>query len=344
MQQWINGVLHDLSQQATWSIDWEVDIGGKDRTGVLRPYLIDISVTDKAGTTSDSCSLTLDDTGGQIALDMEGLDITVVLKGREVFQGTIETARSTGSRGGGRLIPITAKGFDTRGKAKQIQSFHKDDATLGEFMEEAAKRAGFSIRLDPSLASIRAPYWSAQHESFLDIGERLAREINGTFKLRGREAVLVERGSTSLASVQGIVGPGGNVINWDLAPFTGRGAWRKSKARYFDRATAKFVEEEIEIESDDDAPDSNNIIRLPLADKDQAKRRTKGRKGEAKRDKGGGNVTLDLAPEAQAEGIFILSGAKPDIDGPWRIDSVGHRANRSGGSTTQLDLKEPGAK
>ena len=40
MQQWINGVLHDLSKQATWSIDWQVDIGGKDRTGILRPYLI----------------------------------------------------------------------------------------------------------------------------------------------------------------------------------------------------------------------------------------------------------------------------------------------------------------
>ncbi len=120
MKQYINGLLYDLSAPPAWSVDWEVEIGGKNRTGMLRPYLIDISVTDKAGTTSDSCSLTLDDTGGQVALDMEGLDITVVLKGHEVFQGTIETARSTGSRGGGRLIPITAKGFDTRGKAKQI--------------------------------------------------------------------------------------------------------------------------------------------------------------------------------------------------------------------------------
>ena len=166
MQQWINGVLHDLSQQAAWSVDWEVDIGGKNRTGMLRPYLIDISVTDKAGTTSDSCSLTLDDTDGKIALDMEGLDITVLLQGQEVFQGTIETARSTGSRGGGRLIPITAKGFDTRGKAKQIQSFHKDDATLGEFMEEAAKRAGFSTHRLPvsghrtGLRSMRA-FWTS---------------------------------------------------------------------------------------------------------------------------------------------------------------------------------------
>ncbi|WP_137136604.1 late control D family protein [Rhizobium sp. FKY42] len=345
MQQFINGVLYDLSQPAVWSIPWEVHIGGADRTGILRPYLIDISVTDKAGITSDACSLTIDDTDGQIRLDMEGLDISVILKGYEVFSGVIENARSTGSRGGGRLIPVSAKGFDTRGKAKEIQSFHKDDATLGEFLEQAAKNAGYSIRLDPALANIKAPYWAAHGESFLDIGERMAREIHGTFKLRGNQAVLVKRGSSSLPSVDAIVADtGGNVINWDIAPFTGRGVWKKAKSRYFDRKAAKWIEEEIEIDAGDDAPDSANVIRLPSADKDQAQRRIKGRKGEAKREKGGGNILLDLAPQAQAESILNLSGAKPDIDGPWRMESVNHRANRSGGSTTAAELKEPGAK
>lgn len=340
---WINGVFYDMSKPARWSVDWEVLVGGEDRTPEMRPYLIDVSVTDKEGTASDSCSLTFDDSDGSINLDIEGREIEVRLNGYSVFQGTVETARSTGSRGGGRLVPVTAKGFDTRGKAKEAQAFHKDDATLEEFLGEAAREAGFSLSIDPALGGITRDYWAADYESFLDLGEKMAREVNGTFKLRGRKAVLVKRGATGLAAVSGVVGPGGNVISWDLAPFTGRPAFTRAEARWFDRKEARFKTQSIDIDLGRDLPDAVNHTRFALGDEAQAKLRAEGREGEAKRDAGGGTVELDLAPEAQAEAPFVLSGAKPDIDGRWRIVSVTHKANRNGGSTTGLEVKEPGA-
>lgn len=340
---WINGINYDLSQPPRWSVDWRVSVGGDDFTEAMRPYLIDISVTDKDGTASDSCSLTFDDTDGAIDLDMEGKSIEVLLNGVSVFLGTVETARSQGSRGGGRIVPVTAKGFDTRGKAKQAQAFHMDDATLGDFLGEAGRQAGLTVEVDPSLASIVRDYWSADYESVLDLGEKIAREVNGTFKIRGTKAVLVPRGGVALPTVQGIVGPGGNVISWDIAPFTGRPAFTKAKARWFDRKAATFREEEIEIDLGRDLPEAENIVRLPSGDGDQAKLRTEGRKSQAERDAGGGTVELDLTPEAQAEAPFTLTGARRGVDGTWRIASVTHKANRSGGATTGLEIKEPGA-
>ncbi len=341
----INGVSYDLASLASWSVDWKVVIDGKDMSSKMKPYLISITVTDKAGTSSDSCQLTFDDTGDVINLDMGGKGITIYLNGTQAFKGTVETARSQGSRGGGRIILVTAKGFDTRGKAKQAQAYHMDDANLGKFLGAAAKDAGFDLVMDSDLAEIERDYWSADYESFLDLGEKMAREVGGTFKIRGNQAVLVKRGENDLPIVHGVVGEGGNVISWDMAPFTGRSSYTKAQARWFDRKKAKFETETVEIETDGKAvPDSSNIVRIPMGDKTQAKHRTRGRKGQAKRDAGLGTVTLDLAPEAQAEALFVLTGAKRDVDGNWRIDGVTHKADRGGGSTTVLELKEPGAK
>lgn len=340
---WINGINYDLSAAPRWSVDWGVLVGGNDFTETMRPYLIDISVTDKDGTSSDSCSLTFDDTDGAVDLDMEGKPIEVMLNGISVFLGTVETARSQGSRGGGRVVPVTAKGFDTRSAVKQVQAFHLDDATLGDFLSEAGRQAGIEIDVDPSLASIARDYWAADYESFLALGEKIAREVNGTFKIRGNKAVLVPRGGVALPTVYGIVGAGGNVISWDIAPFTGRPAYTKARARWFDRKAATFREEEVEIDLGRDLPDVANILRMPVADADQAKLQAEGRKGEAERDAGGGSVDLDLTADAQAEAPFNLTGARRGVDGTWRIVSVTHKANRSGGATTSLEIKEPGA-
>lgn len=328
-----------------WTVDWSVSVGGRDRTRDMRPFLTDISVTDKEGSASDACQLTFDDSDGQLAIEGEGSPVIVGLAGVTVFTGVIETQRSSGSRGGGRILALTAKGFDERGKAKEGQDFHLDDASLEDFLGKAAGNAGFSISVDPALASITRPYWAASGESFVAIGQRLKRELNATFKLRGEKAVFVRRGGDHLSPVIGTVGSslqGGNVISWDIAPFTGRGAWTKTKARWFNREKAIFEEKEIEIDLDRDLPEATNLVRLRAADGDQAEAVAKARKGEAERESGEGSVELDITPQAQAEAPFILTGARPAVDGTYRIVTVTHRANRSGGATTSLELKQPG--
>lgn len=340
---WINGVNYNLLAAPVWSVDWAVRVNGKNMTDVMRPRLIDLSISDHDGTSSDSCSLTFDDSEGDLDLDIEGRTLEIDLNGVSVFNGFVETPRSTGSRGGGRLVPITGTGLDPRGKAKQAQAFHKDDGTLGDFLGEAAERAGYQLVIDPALAGIERDYWSADYENFQDVGERIAREVNGTFKFRGKKAVLAERGATALNTIDAVFGPGGNVISWDLAPFTGRPAYAKAEARWFDRKQAKFMVQDLDLDIDGMSGDVINRIRFPVGDEGQAKNFVKGRKGEAKRDRGGGRIELDLSPEAQVEGIVRLSGAQPAVDIGWRIASLEHRANRSGGSTTGLEVKEPGA-
>lgn len=328
-----------------WTVNWHVLVDGQDRTAAMRPWLIDIQVTDKDGTASDSCSLTFDDTDGQTLLPRDGAKLRVLLEGVQVFAGTVDSVRSQGSRGGGRTLRVSAKGMDTRGKLKEPQAFHRDEASLPEFLEEAGRRAGLSrVQVLGRLAGISRSYWSAEFESFLHLGQRLAREFNATFKVRagegGDEAVLAPRDmELSLPPVLGRVGS--NLISWDIAPFTGRRTFTRAEARWFDRDQATFRTQQIEFELDRDMPTATNLQRSPLADEEQATNAGQARKSEARREGGEGSVELDLAPHAQAEATFLLSGARPGVDGSYRIVTVTHRADRSGGSTTSLELKQP---
>lgn len=326
-----------------WVVDWRVLVDGQDMTDAMRPYLTRISVSDKAGSASDSCSLEFDDAGGQVQLPREGAGVVVYLQGAMIFNGKTDSVRSSGSRGGGRTLAVTAKGFDAKGKAKEPQSHHMDDATLQQFLDKAASNAGLSgVKIDPAFANIMRPYWSVAGESFLHVGQKLARELGGTFKIRGDQAVLVKRGQGTNAAggaMPTVVGQvGRNVISWSISPVTGRPKFSKSKVRYFDRKTASYKEIEVETGIEADATDE---ARTTAADEEQAKAIAEGRKTESEREGGEGTVDLDLEVTAQAEGTFVLIGARPGVDGSYRIEGVTHKADRGGGSTTSLDLKQP---
>lgn len=326
-----------------WKVEWRVLIDGNDRSAAMARYLTRITVTDKDGTASDTCSLEFDDTDGQVKLPAEGARVQVFLQGVSVFTGQVDSVRSSGSRGGGRVLAVTAKGFDAKGKAKEPQSHHMDDANLQEFLDKAAEKAGLSgVTIDPLFANISREYWAASGESFLHLGQKLARELGGTFKIRGDRAVLAKRGEgksatgVAMPTVRGEVGK--NVIRWSIAPLTGRGKFARSKVRYFDRKSASFKEIEVETGIEADATDE---ARTTAADEVQARTIAEGRKNESERAGGEGTVELDLDVTAQAEGTFILTGARPGVDGAYRITGVTQKADRGGGATTALDLKQP---
>lgn len=329
---------------AKWKVDWAVAIDGQDLTAAWAPTLIDISVTDKAGEASDSCDLTIDDTDGKIRLPSKRMSISVTLDGAAVFRGFVEKVESSGSRGGGRLLKIKGKGFDTGGKAKEPQAFHLDDADLGTYLSRLAEGAGLDIAVDPALGQIRQDYWAADGESFIAIGERLARKYGGTFKIRGDNAVFAKQGESqapggqALGVTEAIFGQ--NLLSWSITPKDPRRQFSAGRARWFDRQSASLKQSDIDFGNDD--LDALHLLRDLSADEDEADAVLDARKREGERESGSGSVQLTMAVGAVVEGQCRISGARPGIDGVYLIDTVKHSANRNGGATTTLDLKQPG--
>lgn len=326
-----------------------VIVDGNDISSALMPRLINLNISDKAGSSSDTVRIDLDDADGKILLPSEGVSISVSLgssgRGASVaFRGVVDEVRSKGSRSEGRVLSISGKGFDAQGKAKQPNEKHWDEKKLGDVFGEAAKLGGIeTVRVDEELASIVRPYWAMQSESFIHFGERLAREVGGTFKISNDVAILAKRNGGKSASGKPLAvinaAYGDNLIAWDIAPVTGRPRYSKTKTRWYDAKTGTWKTEEVEIE--DEKAKAEFTSRYPAGDAAEAKRLSESRKADSERAKGEGSITIDGNGDAQPEGTVNLSGARPGIDGTYRIDTVNHDFSRSTGWVTRLDVKQP---
>ena len=327
-----------------WKTEWAVEIDGQDVSSKMANYLEQITVTDKAGASSDSCSLTLDDAGGQIKLPQPGGKVVVRLNGVQVFSGVIDSVKSSGNRSGGRSLSVSAKGFDVKGKAKQPQRLHQDEGTVGDFLKKLGQKAGFEMKIDPALANIARDYIAADGESLLHIGEKLARELGATFKLRGPMAVLAKHGQDfGLPMISGLFSPdgSGNLISWDIEPLSTRTVFKSVEVPYVDRKKGLPLIYKTDAGKAGERAEAVNLVRSVAHDENQAKDIAEARKAQIEREGGKGRVTLDLMPEAQAEAQFQLKGTRAGVDGTYRIVSVTHSASRSGGATTDLELQQP---
>jgi phage protein D len=324
-----------------------VTVGGRAVTSAFNDLVTEITVTDAAGLNSDSASIELDDSGGRIRLPSKGdpLSISFGWEGQGgvvAFEGKIEDITSTGGRGQGRMLSISAKSLDTESKAKEHREKHWDDKTLGDVMKEAGQFAGVSVKVHGSLASIKRDYWSMNGQSFIAWGDRLARDLGATFKIRNNQATFVPRnegigaGGTALSAISAAWGK--NLISWSLSPACGRPQFAKFAARWFDVKKAKWMRTTVEGQA---SVSSESTERYSEADDDAAKDRSGSAKKGGDREKGGGTVTIDGEPAARAEAECIVSGVRPGIDGNYRIDTAAHTYKRGGGFVSVLTLKQP---
>lgn len=326
----------------------QINIGGEDVTADILPYLQELTTTDEAGGTADSCEVTLNDAGGIISLPTRGDPVTVLLGDVHgislVFTGTVDDVKSSGSKGDGMKLVVSAKSADTNSKVKEPKQKHWDDKSLKDVAGEAAQLAGLEgCDVADSLASITRPYWAMQLESFLHFGERMAREVGGTFKVVGKKAIIADRnGGTSVSGKAlptfSAVRPG-NLMSWEVSPTIGRPRFKQAKVRHYDVKAAQWKTESVDISIDDAV--SGFTDRQVAADQGEAQQRGKSHKKNAEREQGGGSITVNGTTVPQPEGLVVLSGARPGVDGTYRINSVVQTFTKDAGWTTRLDLKQP---
>lgn len=325
---------------------YEVSVAGQNISSRLAPLLTSIRISDREGTHSDTCDIVVDDKGGQIRLPKKGDEIVVSL-GWEgegvsaVFDGVVDEAKSSGSRGGGRELRISAKGVDTTGDAKSGQQLHMDNATVEQVLNEAGKKAGITVKVDPELASVTRDWWGMTDESFMHFGERVAREVGGIFKIKGKQAILAKKnGGRVSGGAMGTVSAvyGKNLISWDLAPFRGRPRHKKVEARFFDHKEAKW--KTVTADVDDTETDATMTTRFTEASEDDASGSAESGAADVAKEKGGGSIDIDGNASARPGATCVLVGARAGIDGEWRIEGVEHNYTRSGWET-RLEVKLP---
>ena len=321
---------------------YSVEAGGSNISALLAPVLTSLSVSDKVGTHADTANLAIDDTGGRIILPRIGARLVISLgwsdQGlRQVFDGTVDEITSSGSRSAGRALMLTAKGMDTTGKAKEGQQRHWDSASVATILRDAAAPAGITeIEIDPALAGITRAYFEMRDESLIHAAERLAREIGGNFRLQGKQLILSRRGTGYSAQIDARWGD--NLHSWDMTPALGRTRFSAVRTRWYDLQAAawRVMEDATALRVDAVLAD-----RLPRANAAEASEQNRSDRATSERDAGGGTVVIEGNTAAIPDGLCILSGARPGVDGAYRIESVTHSYSRGGGFVTTLTLREP---
>jgi hypothetical protein len=125
-----------------------------------------------------------------------------------------------GSRSG-RQLTISAKGLDTKSKAKEPQQKHMDDKKTEEALNEAGKLSGHTVRVDPGL-NVKRAYWGMNDESFVHFGERVAG-AGGVFKIKGsRPSSQTRRGQHLRAAMAIVTAMWAATSSPDMTPRMGR--------------------------------------------------------------------------------------------------------------------------
>lgn len=321
---------------------FSVTVAGTNISTALLPVLTSLTVSDKVGTHSDTADLAIDDTDGRIILPSVGASVVIAIgwagEGlRVVFEGTVDEVKSSGSRGSGRNLNIAAKGVDTLRQPKQGQQRHFDNATVSDILAKAGEAVGLTnFEIDPALGAIVRTYFDMRDESFIHMGERLAREIGGNFRVQGNRVILSQRAGPYTTAVTAAWGR--NLHSWDISPSLGRGRYATTQARAYDMAQAALLTESVETGLEGGAIYARREMEASVED---ARRVTRSDAATSRQAVGGGSVVIEGNTSAIPDGLCIVAGARPGVDGPYRIKSVTHNYSRGGGFVTALELIEP---
>ncbi len=323
--------------------DFKVIVAGQDVSSRFYPRLKSVSVDRSAGQSTDSASLTLADPNGTTFLPNDRAPIEIHLGGQWAFTGFVTEVTCSIGKDSGREIEISADSVDHGAKPKEPSLRHKDRGTLSAVAQEFGSKAGLSVQVLGSIAGIERDYWLQQNESFLSWGQRIAREVGGTFKVIGNRAFLAARNEGLSASGQPltpiVAAWGDNLLSAKVTPIVSRPKFNQVKLCYFDIGKA----EKVEVPVDTGLGDVNAVLRSThsVANKSQAEQRGKAHGKESDREKGQGDVTIIGDARAEPEALCILRGVRPGVDGAYRIDTVQHKADKGGGFTTTLQLRQP---
>lgn len=332
---------------------YQISVDGNDVSSAFAPILMSLIITDSAGGAADTLEIEIDDTGGRVALPATGANIEALLWWEEPppgangdamqFTGKVDEVRSRGAREHGRTLSIMARSADFKGKGKHKTSKYKDNASFGDVAKEWGSAAGYQVSVDSSLASAQRDYWVMPNESFLSWGRRIAEEIGATFKVAFPKAVFVPRNSGDSASGEALAGVtatwGLNLISWDVSPTLSAGVWANAKTRFYDHTKATWGEDSVPTGLEGGEADLTETFKA--ADQGRAKDRSTTNAADAKRKRAAVSIEMDGDPAALSQANLTLSGARPGIDGDYRIKTARHSYSRSSGWTTTCDCEQP---
>ena len=189
----------------------KIVVNGKDRTAEYNQRFVRLELTDEAGLSSDSLTITLNDDGQltfpakkselQIWTGYQKLGEPEVLQYRGLFSiNDVMLSFPT------RQITITASAARIRGSFVAPKDQTWEQVTLGDLAQTVASRNGFTLNMSADLKAKVVEYHDQKSQSDADMLTRLVELHGGTMKPVNNQLVIFAKGD------------GRNVSGDDLPP------------------------------------------------------------------------------------------------------------------------------
>jgi hypothetical protein len=310
---------------------------GTDVTQAIADRFVSLRITDQAGQQSDSLEIAVDDRGSMMPAPRSGAWIRVWLgysdNGRlPAYMGAFAVDEVEFGMGP-RSMVIKATAAQTAPelvKEQRSQSWH--GKTLGEVVQEIAKRNGLQPVIKGNLGSVQIRHEDQTNESDQSFLTRLAEKYTATIKPADGKLVVTPRAQGAGAFTIQL----NEVTNW-RATLKNRGAYGQVKVKWLDRSTNK---EKIKMNGEAGPLPMFEEKQL-FRDEQEATKAAESRLQSLK----AGEVRISLQmpgrPDVNADGEVTLKGFRDLVDGTWVVKSISHEL-AGGGYTTSLECGTKG--
>lgn len=316
----------------------EVSIDGKTVHDTFYQRLNSATIRDEPGQGSDTLELVFDDVGNEIEIPEKGAKITVRFgfRGIGVWKmGTFVYEQATYSFGeNGEILTLSGKSAELRADVKEPLSEHFDDQTVGQIVEQLAKRHGYKAKVSPELANVKLDYIARTEQSSADFLTRLADRTGALFSVKDGTFLFLKRGSLPAITIRK-----GDCVDGEFS-VEPRPKYGKTAAGWYDRKKNRTVYEEHSTGLDGPV----RRLRTVFASQAEAKKAAEAESGRLNRATGQGSITLAGRPEIMADTPINATDFRKEFNGEWRAGSVEHRFDETYTTSIELEAPEKGKK
>lgn len=323
---------------------FRLTFGGADVTEQVESRLLSLTVTDNAGSESDSFVLRLDDrlphipmpnAGEEVEIELGYQDFGLVLLGR-FYMDEVEFSIDPAAE-----MTLRGESVNLLSTIKTLRSDAYDNMTIEAIVNKIAARNNLTPVVSPELAGILVDHRDQMNRSDMGFLTDLATQYSAVFKVEMDQAIFALAGRD--VSVSGLritdltIHPGENVLGLRVL-HQHRGRYSRLAARFHDyNAGETFTQDWPGM------PDGNGAERtLNRRFGNEAEANAAAASESRRLSATSAKLTLNLVgePNLSAEGKVTLSGFRDGIDGTWKIKTVTHEFTNDGLKTT-VDAEVP---
>lgn len=326
---------------------WSLTLDGNDLADKINPRLISLRLSEKRGEEADTLEIVLHDSDNQLAIPPDGARLNLALgwdRGTGmatglVSKGSFKVDELTWS-GPPDQLTITARAADFHGSFRKRKTKIWNETTLGAIVNLIATANGYTPRCHPDLADEEITQAEQHNKSDMAFLRDLGRRYDAVATVKGGALIFAPIDADTTATGKPI--PTATITRQSGDRYEYRRASRESRE---DGASADWHDKHAgRRKTAHHGGNHRRKLKRVYASEKDAKAASKSESKRCARAAATFTITLAHGVAALAAGMKLkVEGFKSEVDKKtWRIASVDHEMNATGGFTTSLELEVAG--